>query len=71
MGLKLETQFLAFEIFHRICTAPDFERYHSALKAAASIYVAAKYEEICAPPARLFTVLDPLQQVAPENIIKL
>lgn len=44
LGLRAETQFLAIDIFHRICTATSFERYHSALKAASSLYVAAKYE---------------------------
>lgn len=44
LGLLLETQFLAFDIFHRICTAPEFEQYHSPLKAAACLYIAAKYE---------------------------
>jgi hypothetical protein len=71
LGLQLETQFLAFDLFHRICTAAPFERYHSALKAATSLYVAAKYAEVCPPRASLFANFDPIQQVLPENIIKL
>lgn len=71
LGLRVETQFLAFEIFHRICTAPSFIRYHSALKAAASLYIAAKYQEVCPPRVMAFAGFSPEQTILPENVIKL
>lgn len=71
LGLQLETQFRAFDIFHRICTAGPFERYHSCLKAATSLYMAAKIEEHLSISAICFISVDPQQQVLPENILKL
>ena len=44
--LRLETQFLALNIFHRINCDSDIVEYHLLLKVAVSLFMAAKYHQI-------------------------
>lgn len=48
-GFKVETIFLAFSIYHRVAFAAEFQKHSMALQAIASLFVAAKYEEIAIP----------------------
>lgn len=50
-GFKVETIFLAFSIYHRVAFSPEFQKHSLSLQAIASLFVAAKYEEIAVPKA--------------------
>lgn len=58
-GFKVETIFLAFTLYHRVAFAQEFSHLPLSLQAVASLFVAAKYEEIAIPRVEMFARCDP------------
>jgi hypothetical protein len=67
-GFKVETIFLAFSLYHRVAFAPEFAKHSLTLQAVASLFVAAKYEEIAIPKVEVFARCDP--RIDPNDVLK-
>lgn len=67
-GFKVETIFLAFTLYHRVAFAQEFVHLPFSLQAVASLFVAAKYEEIAIPRVEMFARCDP--RIDPEAILE-